>query len=506
MDDQSAVSRSLARNRLGWLLLGGLMLASAAPLTVVGGGVTTGWAVTGLLGIPAAYVLGAALLTLFAVGYTTMASRLPNAGAFYTLQTAGLGRPAGVAAGWVALASYCAMQIGLYGGLGVVGSDAMAQVLGVQVPWYAVAAAGWAVIAICGVLKVDFNGLVLLVLLVVEIAVVLVFDVVQLAHPHAGAVSAAAMNPSTLTSGGASGLVAVVIALTGFVGFEDAPNYAEEAKAGATTKAVFVSLAITAVLYSVSSFAMTVAAGPGNVIAGSTTYGTEFLFHLAGPYVPHILIDVGRLLFVTSLFAAGLAFHGTFNRYAFAMGRDRVLPARLSRTWGRTRSPAYASLTQSTIAALVLIAVAVSGADPQVVLFFDGTVWAGFGVLLLLTACCVAQLRYFARHGGATIWQRVICPSLAGLGLAVVVVVSATSFGTLMGVPDDSLQARLMLAAFAAIIAAAVFWALVRRRLAPDAYDLIGRTGDDVYLAATGRTGTAGRTGTPDPIVLGGEV
>ena len=505
-DGISTIGRSLARRKLGWLLLGGLVLASAAPLTVVGGGDTNGWAVTGLLGIPISYVAVAVLLALFAVGYTAMSRRLPNAGAFYTFLTAGLGRPAGVAAGWTAMASYCAMQVGLYGGLGIVGSDVLRDVFGWSVPWYTVVAVGWVLIALFGVLKVDFNGVVLGILLVIEIGIVIVFDAVEFAHPHHGHVDSSAMNPSSLIAGGLSGLVAIVLALTGFTGFEDGPNYVEEAKPGAAARAVFASLGITAVIYAVSAFAITVAAGPNNVVAGSARYGTEYIFHLVGPYVPPMLVDIGHLLFITSLFAAGLAFHNTFNRYGFALGRDRAMPSRLGRTWGRTQSPAYASLTQTTIAGVVLLAVAVTGADPQVVLFFDGTVGAGFGVLLLLTACCVAQLGYFARHGrDANVWQRLICPGLALIGLGTVVVVSVMNFGTLMGIPNGSVQADLMLAAFPVIIAAAVCWALIRRRVRPDAYDLIGRSGDDDYLAATGRSHRSPRRGTAEPIVLGGE-
>jgi len=87
------VSATLARSRLGVWPLVFTVMAAAAPLTVVAGGATTGFAVTGITGIPIAYVLVALLLALFSVGYVAMSGRVLNAGAFYTYITHGLGKP-----------------------------------------------------------------------------------------------------------------------------------------------------------------------------------------------------------------------------------------------------------------------------------------------------------------------------------------------------------------------------------------------------------------------------
>jgi amino acid transporter len=502
--DSSAVGRALARNRLGWKTLGGFVLAAAAPLTVVAGGVTNGWAVTGLLGIPAAYWMVAILLALFAAGYTALSQRLPNAGAFYTFLVAGLGRVVGIACGLVALVAYCSMQIGLYGGLGPVGAEEINTVFGVSVSWQAMAAIGLVLIGLCGVLRVDFNGAVLGVLLLVEVAVILVIDVVEIVTHPGGPITATSVSPSTVFSGGILGLVALVIALTGFVGFEDGPNYTEESRPRAPMYAVFASLAITLVLYTGSSWAMTVAAGPDHVVSGSKKYSTDFMFHLVDGYVPAVVLDIAHLLFITSLFAAGLSFHNTFNRYVFSLSRDRVLPYGLSRTWHRFRSPAFASLLQTGIAAVVLLIVGVSGADPLTALFFDGTVFAGFGVLLLMTACCVAIVVYFARYRrGESVWRVFVCPILAGVGLATTVVVSVIYFGTLMGVANGSTLARVLPALYGGVVVVGVVIAAVLRATRADRYRQVGRAGDDTYQAL--RRDAANQQPTSDAIVLGGD-
>jgi len=80
----SAVSRALARDRLGMLAVGAFILAGVeAPLTVSAGLIPTAYGVTGLTGIPAAFIGVAVILAVFATGYMAMSRNIVNAGAFY---------------------------------------------------------------------------------------------------------------------------------------------------------------------------------------------------------------------------------------------------------------------------------------------------------------------------------------------------------------------------------------------------------------------------------------
>ena len=79
----SAVSRALARDRLGMLAVGAFILAGVAPLTVSAGLIPTAYGVTGLTGIPAAFLGVAVILAVFATGYMAMSRNIVNAGAFY---------------------------------------------------------------------------------------------------------------------------------------------------------------------------------------------------------------------------------------------------------------------------------------------------------------------------------------------------------------------------------------------------------------------------------------
>ena len=79
----SAVSRALARDRLGVPAVLAFILAGGAPLTVAAGLIPTAYGVTGLTGIPAAFLGVAVILGVFATGYVAMSRNIVNAGAFY---------------------------------------------------------------------------------------------------------------------------------------------------------------------------------------------------------------------------------------------------------------------------------------------------------------------------------------------------------------------------------------------------------------------------------------
>jgi amino acid transporter len=85
----SAVSRALARDRLGVPAVLAFVLAGVAPLTVAAGLVPTAYAVTGLTAIPAAFVVVAVILAVFATGYMAMSRHLTHTGAFYAFVSAG---------------------------------------------------------------------------------------------------------------------------------------------------------------------------------------------------------------------------------------------------------------------------------------------------------------------------------------------------------------------------------------------------------------------------------
>ena len=113
----------LRRRRLGVVHIVFFTVAASAPLTVLGGGVTTTFAVTGVTGVPLSFLIIAAALALFAVGYAAMSRFVANAGAFYAYIAHGLGATWAVAGAFIALISYNFIQISLYGLFGAAVGD-----------------------------------------------------------------------------------------------------------------------------------------------------------------------------------------------------------------------------------------------------------------------------------------------------------------------------------------------------------------------------------------------
>src|SRR3954453_7260161 len=185
----SVVSQALARDRLGVPSLIMFALTAAAPLMVVGALVSTGWGVVGTTGFPLAFLIIAVILALFSFGYVAMSRHITNAGAFYSYIAQGLGRPLGVGGAMVALLAYNLLQVGLYGAFGGLLSQFLAEKADLNIDWWVVALVLWLFIAVLGLLRVDVNSKVLMVLLGAELIVVTIFDVIFFSHPAGGSLS-----------------------------------------------------------------------------------------------------------------------------------------------------------------------------------------------------------------------------------------------------------------------------------------------------------------------------
>ncbi|HLN65985.1 MAG TPA: APC family permease [Streptosporangiaceae bacterium] len=483
------VSRALARDRLGVPAVLFFVLAGVAPLTVAAGVIPTAYATTGLTGIPAAFVAIAVILAVWATGYVAMTRHITNAGAFYALIARGLGRPAGVAAALVALLAYSFLQVGLYGAFGPNAAAEAAAHLGWHAAWWAWALAAWAVVTVLGLARVDITGRVLGALLCAEIIVILAETIGGLASPAGGHLSFASLSPHALTSAG-SGTFAVlaVVAVLGFVGFEQAPVLAEEARHARRTVpvATYLALGMIAVVYAGVSWAMAARAGDGHVVAAAAAQGPGLLFGLGGSGG---LSQAAQWLFLTSLFAAALAFHNTVWRYIYALGRENVLPAALGRTGGNN-IPKAASLAQSATGLAVIAAYALAHGDPVTGLFFGLGTTGGFGILILLALTAVAVIAFFARDPrGETAWSRLVAPALAAVLLGGIVVLAVLHYGTLLGAGPGDPAAWALPGSYAAVTVTGLAWGLVLRARRPQVYAAIGLGAH----AVTGQTAPARR-------------
>ncbi|HEU5425493.1 MAG TPA: APC family permease [Actinocrinis sp.] len=465
-----SVSAALARDRLGVPSVVYFVLAGVAPLTVTAGVVTTAYAVTGLTSVPAAFIVVGVVLSLFSVGYVAMARHISNAGAFYAFISRGLGREAGVAGALIALLAYNLLQVGLYGILGPTAEAYVQQKTGTDIKWWIWSLAAWALVTALGLIRVDLSGRVLGVLLTLEVLVIIALTIDGGLHPAGGKVTFSTLNPGDLTKGGIGAVLA--IAVLGYVGFEQSPVYAEEARDSRRTipAATYFALAVIGVVYAAASWVMSIHYGVGNVAKTAASEGPGMLFAMGSDF----LDNAGQVLFMTSLFAAALAFHNACWRYAFSLGREQVLPGSFGRA-GVNGVPRSASALQSAVGLAVILAYAAGGWNPQTDLFFWLGTTGGFGVLILLALTSVAVVRYFALHPGEeNLWRRVIAPGISVLVLLVMVYLCANNYSLLLGYTSPSTPGKVLPSLFAVAAVIGVGWALYLRSKRPEVYEVIG--------------------------------
>lgn len=467
----------LRRRRLGVIHLVFFTVAASAPLTVLGGGVTTTYAVTGIAGVALSFLLLAVALGLFAVGYAAMSRHVASAGAFYSYIAKGLGRTWAVAASFVALVSYNAIQIGLYGLFGAATADFMSSLVGLALPWWFWALVALVVVGALGVLRVDLNAGVLAVLLVLECFAVALYDIGAFGHPAEGVVTATALAPSELFVPGVGAVFAFGVAA--FIGFESGAIYSEECRDPARTvgRATFAALGFTGLFYALSAWAMAVTVGAENLQAAAAENGPGLVFGALAEHWGSTVADIANVLFLTSVFAALLSFHNGVARYLFALGRERVLPQVLSRVGSSSGGPVAGSIVQSAIAVVVVIAFAISGFDPILDMFTWLSGVSAVGVVLLMAGTSAAVIGFFRhRRDAAGPWQRAIAPGLATLILLSLVGLLVANFDTLLGTdPSSPLRWILPGLVLAAVLAGAA-WGSVLRRNQPEVYAGIGHT------------------------------
>jgi amino acid transporter len=477
----SLIANSLNADRLSVWHVVFFTLSAATPLTVVSGVVPTGYGVTGVLGIPLAFLLVGVILWVFTGGFVAMGRSISNAGAFYAYVAQGLSRRVAVGVAWLALTSYNLLQVGLYGIIGVAAGPLAEQYFSIDAPWWAFALVAWAVTAALGLMKVDLNGRVLSALLLTEVAVIVVFSIANIADPGPEGVSFATLEPSSLSGLGWGSLFILGLAVLGYVGFESAAVYSEETRNTARTvkAAMYWTVGGSCLVYVLASWGMSVAVGPAKIVQASQEQGAELFFTLASDRLGSVAMDIGHILLLTSITAALISFHNTVARYAFALGREHVMPEALGRTSASTGSPVVASAAQSAIGLLVIIVFAAAGLDPLLQLFYVCGTAGGIGVLSLLLITAIAIVSFFLRNPHSeSAASAFVAPALATLLLAVVLLVSLIHLDSLLGVRPGHPLTVIIPIAIVAILGLGALWGNFLRSNRPQVFELIGQGAD----------------------------
>jgi amino acid transporter len=358
-------------------------------------------------------------------------------------------------------------------------------------------------IVLCGLafafayFHIEMTARVLGVFLLTEIAGLLIFGVAVLIQGGDNGIPMNALNPLDLqdNADAAKGFgVAAGIAFFGafwsWVGFEMAPNYAEESRnpKKMMASATYISVIGLGVLYTFICWMFVAGWGVGNSSSAIARqfglqepplphgYGSAF-YPLTDRFAGHWLTLVFEVLIVTGCFACMCAFFNTACRYFFAMGRERVLPEALGRTHPTHRSPHVAALVVGAIVALWTLGFYLYDSSVLAALLKLGTygpVLFVFGILGIQALCSFAIIWYFwtkARDGWH--WFKTgLAPLIGGVAQIPVMYLVVHNSTTLGGdVPILTYMVWIILGVFVAGMLLALYY----KTRDPARYQAIGR-------------------------------
>lgn len=186
--------------------------------------------------------------------------------------------------------------------------------------------------------------------------------------------------------------------------------------------------------YALTMWSFGNAYGSDKVVDEAAANPGGFVLEIMPVFLGKWSTDLLTVLVLTSYFAAILALHNTLSRYVMSLGRAGGLPAVLGTTHDRFRSPSAASLAVSVVTALGVIGFAVAGADPFLQLFAWLTGLGTLGIFVLQASATFAIIVYGRRSGGdGTLWQTLIAPAAAFVGICAIVVLALRNWPLLSG-------------------------------------------------------------------------
>ncbi|MUM29135.1 APC family permease [Mycolicibacterium sp. CBMA 295] len=483
MSDQIETARGPASNdtrqrpaaklegRLGVAQLVFMVVAGAAPLTVVVGILPLMINLGNGIGAPMDFIVAGVVLLLFSVGFSAMTPEVTNAGAFYTYIQKGLGRITGLGAAALATISYIFLLVAVVAYLGAAARNVVLNFTAVETPWWIWSAIGLAAIGYLGHRNVELSARVLGVLLVGEILIVAALDAAIVFRGGHSGLSAEPLTVSAFTHGALG--TGVMLAIFGFVGFEATAVFRSEAKDPDRTipRATYAAACLISVFYATSAWAIINGVGVDDSVAAATSDPEGFVPEIAKQFVGQFAHDAIQVLLVTSFFACVLTFHNVVSRDTHTLGHQRVLSRHLAAVHPSHKSPHVASLVTFVVVATSLVVLALFNLDPVVQIYTWFGTAATLGVIALMAVTSLAIVSHFRRSDRSiSLWRSAIAPGLALVGLTTILVLVVGNFVSLMG---GEVVAILFGVALGGTACGGALWAIYLRNRRPEVYSAI---------------------------------
>lgn len=427
------------------------VVAAAAPLGATLGGSPAVFAIGGQ-SAPSLYLAASLVLILFAIGFAAMSRYVVSAGGFAKLVEVGIGKRVGHAASGVAILAYVCMLAGIYGAFAAFNSDLIKNFVGVEVSWQVSAVVAIVIVGAFGYLDVNVSAKILGCLMILEVLILLIFDIAVLLKAAPEDITFTHFIPHDFSTPGLG--VALMFAFACFVGFESTTIYGEEAKNPNRTIpiATYIAIALIGAFYTLTTWCLGIAYSGSDIQAAATGDLVNFVFNMNTRYVGLWSTHVMQVLAVTSLFAVLLSFHNALCRYFYSLARSRFLFQSLGRVHPTHASPHYASTALSLISLGIVLAFMITDADPMSNLYMWMVALGTLAILVLQAMGAIAVIAYFRKMHVGFFWQGFVAPALGGAGLILVVILALTNFQELSGSQSHGVSLLPWLVPLAALL------------------------------------------------------
>jgi amino acid transporter len=461
------------KGHLGTMDIVFTVLAYNAPLTIIIGLIPVIIGSGNGLGAPLTYLAAGALMLLFAVGFTTMARHVPNAGAYYAYITAGLGRPLGLGSAFMAILAYAFMLVGAYLYAGVIFSSISLSWIGIEsLPWWQWTLILAIIVGILGHYRISLSAKVLTIALICEVIVTFAWEASVVSKGGASGIGLEWLTPSAVTSGSIG--LAVLFGVTCFAGFEATAVFREEARDPEKTvpRATYIAIIAMTLIFASGTAAFIWALGPEVALDKSINDPSNAGLLAIEMYLGHVGVNIVHTLMATSIFACVLAIHNILGRYIYSLSVDGVFPRVFGEVHPQHGSPYKASATVVVITVASVAAAVISHVEP-----YSGYASlvgiAGYTLLVLQILTTLAVLVFFRTvDHTANIWQSLLAPTLALVGLVATAWLATANIGLLTG--SEQIAMILLAFLFGALVLGSLY-ALKLKSSKPSVYRVIGR-------------------------------
>lgn len=471
--DTGGAKPGVLPRRLGVFALTFLIIAWNAPIAAMAGFQQLAVGFGNGVGAPVSFIVAGLILLVFAVGFIGMTPHVKNPGAFYCYIVDGLGRAPGLGGAFVATAAYLLFAAGSYVYLGLIFVDMTTRLFGAPVlTWQAWAFITLVVITALGLLRIDLSMKVIGVLVVIECVLVLLWEAAVLIKGGPEGYSAHTFTMDAFTSGPVG--IGILFAMLCMIGFEGGACFRDETKNPEKTvrRATYSAIAVMSVLAAVGCWVYIISTGPSTVVEVASTDPVGSFFASIETYLGNVFVSIVTVILVTSQSAAIISIQGNGSRYLFALGRDRVLPAKLASVHSKLESPHVAVLTLAGVCLVALVAIVATGVD-AVQAYATLTGSGIYFMLPLLITTSIGIAVFFRRHPetGVNIWVGLVAPVAAAVIFVILFVLTTQNLTILTVTSTGALIAEVTLVVVAL---SGVALALHYKRSKPDVYATIG--------------------------------